>query len=1520
MPKPFKLPNLLELQRVGFFNLLESGLRTELELLSPIETRNGDCKLIFQPEQIKFENPQRTLKQCIRKRQSYYTTVYVPVTIEFRGTYQLKIFQKYFSQLIQNQGFTKSLTDPEDKSANALNFVSKLKRSIQDTSVQVPNPKSSLVVKSTSTSFRKPLMNASALTTVISPKSIISAPMSKVPVKTLPKFSPDIRGTLGMNNAIKKVQTYRSTQTNQQLNSNRSVSNKVIKQIVKKLGLQIVQNTIILEKNNKITNKRANKLAKKYGLNVIKFSTYKKISKSYLLKQKKPANKLAKKSKLNFIKSLSSKKIAKSYLLKKLFNEMNQAIEYRALYNRSQANRKITITSSPELVTVGFRLRLGQLPLLTSTGHYIINGSPRVIVNQIVRGPGVYFKKHETEKGDIFTASIVSEYGSWMRFELDDKDYMYCQIGKFKKYPVELLLQVLGFTKNQIFKYLKHGEIFESSLKEFDLSMPQAFKAFDELISESAVPDWTPPFVTQENGFDSPIQECREFLEDNFFNTKYYSLGTVGRNRLNEKLDLPDKELKTHLLRPEDILATINYLTNLKFSKWGDLDDVDNLKFQRARTSGELIQAQFRLGCLKFAQLILSEKLHPSRKSHKSIFEGPFFDPYIIHAGHGTNFLKTLRSFFGTSPLSQFMDQTNPLAEVTHKRRISSLGPGGLKSDQVSTLAREIHPSHYGRICPIETPEGKNAGLVNSLTIYARVTAGGFLITPFYEVIGDQVQKDSTPIFLSAGQEENNTIGVGDLLLKKNSFDKKEVPNRYQHEFQNGLSRNIDFVNLSALQILSIATALIPFLEHDDATRALMASNMQRQSVPLLHVTSPIVGTGLEAKVAYDSGRVLIAKESGYISSITKKTLEITSYRHLRTSDFDPKKTLYQLRIGTDQVSQVKWLDACLPTLMLLKTILDFSSNSIYSSKLWTFITNNCYDTVDVRRELLRKTHLPNTYRDNQPNGEANTDKYQSQGAYRQQYKINRYQRTNQDTCFDSKFLPNLKVNDFIEKGDLLTETNSTKNGEVSLGTNLLIAYMTWHGYNFEDSILISERLVSEGILTHIHIEKHDIEPLTTLIGDDIIVDIIEDGTWLTGGERLVWRYSPRSFQELSPYQALLQAIFTYDRNSKSRLSDTKTLLFHDTSIYIPDNTKARVIGVYQKYCDGSHSKSVYDLKRQIQFNHLQEKTKHFYLDEKTIKNFRNMNPISFARIYIARLKKIEIGDKVSGRHGNKGIISRILPRQDMPFLQDGTPVDMVLSPLGVPSRMNVGQLLESLLGLAGKTLGENYRLLPFDEMYGEQTSRSFVYKKLYEARKKTNFPWLFEPEFPGKSYIFDGQTGETYDQPIFVGYSYMIKLIHIVEKKIHSRCTGPYALVTQQPLKGRRQQGGQRLGEMEIWAFGGFGAAYILQEILTIKSDDIAGRNSAYKALVEGVAIPGSEQPAAFNLLISELKALCFHISINEDINREQLMVYSSSFETKPQNSLVESLKSMGDEKYKNSKNIDLPRLGPELESERTF
>ena len=771
-------------------------------------------------------------------------------------------------------------------------------------------------------------------------------------------------------------------------------------------------------------------------------------------------------------------------------------------------------------------------------------------------------------------------------------------------------------------------------------------------------------------------------------------------------------------LTVQDIVASIEYLINLTYDE-GTVDDIDHLGNRRIRSVGELLQNQFRVGLSRIERIV---------KERMTLQDSETLTP--LNLLNTKPLVASLKEFFGSSQLSQFMDQTNPLAELTHKRRISALGPGGLMRERAGFAVRDIHPSHYGRICPIETPEGPNAGLIGSLATHAKVNDYGFVETPFF-VVKDGVVTDEVH-YLTADEDENFRVAPADIQLNEDRSIKAEyVPVRYRSEFTMGESKRVDYVGVSPIQVISVATSLIPFIEHDDANRALMGSNMQRQAVPLLITMRPVVGTGLEARAAKDSGMVAVSEVDGVVERVVGEEIVIRD-------------------------------------------------------------TNN-------------KPHV---------------------------YQLMKYLRSNQDTCINQR--PIVHEGDKVKAGDVIADGASTNGGELSLGKNVLVAYMPWEGYNYEDAILLSERCVHDDVFTSVHIEKLEIDARQTKLGPEEITreipnvsedalrhlderGIVRIGARVYADDILVGKVTPKGESEHPPEEKLLRAIFA----EKAR--DVK-----DNSLRVPHGEGGRVLDV-----------KVFD----------REKGDELPPGANTV-----------IRVYIAQKRKVSVGDKLSGRHGNKGIVSRILPKEDMPFMPDGTPVDIVLNPLGVPSRMNVGQTYELLLGLAAYLTGNHYEAPSFDEMYGDNKSEIATKAELLKGIKESGCDWVTED---GKVRLIDGRTGEPFDEPVAVGLSYILKLVHLVDDKIHARSTGPYSLVTQQPLGGKAQFGGQRFGEMEVWALEAYGAAYTLQEMLTIKSDDVNGRNRAYEAIVKGDNIPRPGIPESFKVLVRELQSIGLDITV---------------------------------------------------------
>ena len=964
---------------------------------------------------------------------------------------------------------------------------------------------------------------------------------------------------------------------------------------------------------------------------------------------------------------------------------------------------------------------IGELPLMTERGTFIINGAERVIVNQIVRSPGVYFKDEQDKNGrKTFNASLIPNRGAWLKFETDKNDLLHVRVDKTRKINAHVLMRAIGLSDNDVLDKLRHPEYYQKSI---EAANDEGIASEDQALLEL--------YKKLRPGEPPSVSGGQTLLHSRFFDPKRYDLGRVGRYKINKKLRLtiPDA---TRTLTPEDVLSTIDYLINLELDVGGaTLDDIDHLGNRRVRSVGELLQNQVRVG-LNRLERIIKERMTVGET--ESLTPAQLVNPKPLVAA--------IKEFFGSSQLSQFMDQTNPLAELTHKRRISALGPGGLTRERAGFAVRDIHPSHYGRICPIETPEGPNAGLIGSLATHARVNEYGFIETPFWKVENGIVLKQGDPIYLSADLEDECRVAPGDVATDADGRIKADlVPVRYRQDFETVPPEQVDYVQLSPVQVISVATSLIPFLEHDDANRALMGSNMQRQAVPLLRPERPLVGTGLETQVARDSGMVPITTVNGTVAFVDATAIVI---------------------------------------------------------------------------------------RDEQGNDHT--------------HYLQKYQRSNQDTCLNHR--PIVKLDDPVIAGQVLANGSACEGGEIALGQNVLIAYMPWEGYNYEDAILVSERLVRDDLYTSVHIEKYEIEARQTKLGPEEItreipnvaeeslgnldeMGIIRIGAYVESGDILVGKVTPKGESDQPPEEKLLRAIF----GEKAR--DVR-----DNSLRVPSTERGRVVDV------------------------------RIYTREQGDELPPGANMV--VRVYVAQRRKIQVGDKMAGRHGNKGIISRILPLEDMPYLPDGTPIDIVLNPLGVPSRMNVGQVFECLMGWAASHLDCRVKVVPFDEMHGPETSKNTVQAYLEEAAKQPGKDWVYDPENPGKIQLIDGRTGQPFDQPVTVGFAHILKLVHLVDDKIHARSTGPYSLVTQQPLGGKAQQGGQRLGEMEVWALEAYGAAYTLQELLTVKSDDMQGRNEALNAIVKGKPIPRPGTPESFKVLMRELQSLGLDIAVYTDAGEE--------------------------------------------------
>ena len=988
----------------------------------------------------------------------------------------------------------------------------------------------------------------------------------------------------------------------------------------------------------------------------------------------------------------------------------------------------------------------GEIPLMTEEGTFIISGCERVVISQIIRSPGIYFRKEFTMSGKtIYGATVISNKGLWTKFILDlkpknkekdklkeeeQKDRIYIKLNDFKN-KISEEKEDIHDNSNKLFIYdliryfgLNVQEVVDS------LKYPLYLTNQEYLVDENK---------NLQQGINNDY-ETSVLIRKLFFNQKSgcFSIGEIGRYKINKKLGINLPKDITYLTA-HDFIGIINGLVELKYYDRSS-DDIDDIRNKQIRCIGELLQNQIRVGIYRLRKNLMDDsKVSSTPKLNFDLETYSDPDDWILDPRPLTT---SIKEFFKTSQLSQFMDQINPLAELTHKRRISVFGPNGLKRDHISTVIRDIHPSQYGRLCPIETPEGQNAGLITSMSMYSRIGTLGSLETPYFLMKDGNVFCDKQPIFLNPEQESETIIAFADVgINNENKIKDTYLSAKENYLFSVKKVNNINFITTSPLQIVSLATALIPFLEHDDANRALMGSNMQRQAVPLLYTQKPIIGTGLEAVAILDSGMVIKNYCEGFVK---------------------------------------------------------FSS----SQKI----------LVD---DLLNQSIT---------------------------YYLKKYYRSNQETCINQR--PVVWIGEKVFSGQIIADGPSTNDGELSLGRNLTIAYMPWEGYNYEDAIVINERIILEDCLTSVHIEEYETNLTYCMTGSDKLTNklphltkyirrhlneegIVKIGSYVKEHDILVGKLTPCA-EDSSPEAKLVRALFTIKEQPR----------FCDSSLRVTHGTEGRVIDI-----------------RVISTTVLNKEEPSIY------------TACEIVRIYIAQIRKIQIGDKLAGRHGNKGIISRILTRQDMPYLPDGTPIDIIFNPLGVPSRMNVGQVYECLLGLAGEKLGKRFKIAPFDEIYGNEASRVLINQKLKQAALNTNSKWLFNSYYPGKIFLRDGRTGEYFDNPITVGKSYILKLIHLVEDKIHARATGPYSMITEQPLAGKSQKGGQRFGEMEVWALEAYGCANTLQELLTIKSDDIDGRNDMYESILvrKDVEKPTPSLPEAFLALIRELNALGLDFSIRK-------------------------------------------------------
>jgi DNA-directed RNA polymerase subunit beta len=986
---------------------------------------------------------------------------------------------------------------------------------------------------------------------------------------------------------------------------------------------------------------------------------------------------------------------------------------------------------------------LGDFPIMSDTGTFIINGTERVIVSQLVRSPGVYFSQEidKTSDKEVFIGKMIPGRGAWLEFDTDKRDTLGVRVDRKRRQHITGFLMALDVIENK--------EDAIELLGDYP-SVRNTIERDPDTTREAALIDL---YRKLRPGEPATVESARNLVKQMFYTPKRYDLTKVGRYKVEQKLgrQYGEKDAESYtteddgMLRIEDMIDSIKYVIALHagedsfINNKGNeipvrLDDIDHFGNRRIRTVGELVQNQVRVG-LSRLERVVRERM--TTQEPEAITPQSLINIRPIQA--------SLKEFFGTSQLSQFMDQPNPIAGLTHRRRLSALGPGGLSRERAGFEVRDVHPSHYGRMCPIETPEGPNIGLIGTLATYGRVNKFGFIETPYWKV-ENGVVKTNKAVYLTAAEEDNFTIAQANAPLNDDgTFQNKKVLSR-----QNGgevafvSDKEIDFMDVSPKQICSVTTALIPFLEHDDANRALMGSNMQRQAVPLVKTEAPYVGTGMEENVARDSGEALISNISGTVEEVSG-------------------------------------------------------------------------DEITVKEEGTNKKY---------------------------RFEVLKFKRSNQATSWNQK--PLVKVGTKVKPGDVLADGPSTQGGELALGKNLLVGYMPWDGYNFEDSIVISERLVKEDVLTSVHIAEHEIEARDTKLGEEeitrdipnvaeeVLMDldemgIVRIGAEVSPGDYLVGKVTPKGETELTPEERLLRAIF-----------GEKAREVRDTSLRVPHGERGKVIDVQiLKRDDGA------DLPPGV--------------NQKV-------------RVYVAIQRKIQVGDKLSGRHGNKGVISKILPIEDMPYMEDGTPLDIMLSPLGVPSRMNLGQILETHLGWAADQGWKEYKgdtkassgakpgtLISTPVFDGADEDE--IHEILRNVNPNRDGKLLVDEN--GKATLYDGRTGESFDSRVTVGYTYILKLIHLVDEKIHARSTGPYSMITQQPLGGKAQFGGQRFGEMEVWALEAYGASYALQELLTIKSDDTVGRVKVYESIVKGDNIPEPGIPESFKVLLKEMQSLCLNVEI---------------------------------------------------------
>lgn len=1093
-------------------------------------------------------------------------------------------------------------------------------------------------------------------------------------------------------------------------------------------------------------------------------------------------------------------------------------------------------------------LLVGVLPLMTKHGHFIINGIPRVVLHQMVRNPGIYtiVKDSRTQTATI---RIVPEKGGWINLTVDKKYRLWFSTRALRrKVSLVVFLQALGVSRSEL-SQLEHSEILPNSYVKALSSSGKT--RHDKILIGAGLTDH--PSTQQEAQrylYSHFIEynpyaraDFQDFLSKILLNKQTLSLGEIGRQQFLEKTE-SNEPAEQYSLTVKDLFAATQALLKLVYKeRLGD--EIDSLTQKRIRGCDEFLLTQL-LTAIKDFEVFLSKKvivlpLPKSDRGETNPLEKVWQQNKSVLAKLVS---KSWKSFFTSGTLAQFMDQTNPLAEATHKRRLTVLGPGGVNNKQTTIQIRGIHPTYYGRLCPIETPEGQNAGLVNSFTVFASPSKqlAGNINTPFYQVYKGQIQKGLPPLCVSPQQEYQHIGAPADIHLTPwNVLPKIPLPVRKELNFDYEISTRITTQSLGILQNISVATSLIPFLEHDDANRALMGSNMQRQAVPLIKPEVPFVGTGLETRVVSDVNHIIQASQSGYISKLTStKIRTLTPFRNFSNSaptSIKRQSSLFECLTMKNRKTKVK-----------KNTHLKQSHNLFFYSHDKKESFTSFFDfssSILTTKKRKNKALFPFPNFSNLGNRRQFDSSHATVKTHKN-YTLTRYQRTNQSTCVSQR--PIIRERSWVEKGDILADGAASSLGKLSIGQNVLVAYLPWEGYNFEDAILISQRLVDQDVFTSLHIDHYDIEVKNTQHGLEIITNqiplkiyesardvtkiekldakgLIEIGSWVKEGDYLVGKVSP-----LNPKGPSVQR--QYEKLYNVILQREKTE-FRNTSLRVPKGVEGFVLDV-----------QVLPSK------------------EPDVAALAEKNAILRVRVVLLQRRRIQVGDKISGRHGNKGIVSNILPCHDMPYLPDGTPVDIVLNPLGVPSRMNVGQILECLLGLAGRYLGERYTTNLFDEQFGAEASRSLVYSKLYEASIKTSNSWLFEPLHPGKIKMFDGRTGIPFDQPVTIGSPYILKLVHLVDDKIHARATGPYSAVTQQPVRGRSRNGGQRLGEMEVWALQAYGAASTLHELLTVKSDDMEGRVEAVFNIYKNKPFTQG-RPESVKVVLRELQALCFDLQL---------------------------------------------------------